>query len=237
MLDLLIILTNFIIIALVWKIFYSKFVIIKDISYLFLPIILGVLSIVIVTAISYFLLPAVEASFPEVFSLIVFYVLLAPFVEEWFKTYMIKIVNDYRRFQSVAEGAFVGSLIGLIFAGLENIIFTLQYAWNETIGLTIMLLIIRGTMVIFGHPLFSLINGTAIAINNLDKGFTTRKDFIRSVVFHMMWNFFVLLPVLMGFSSLLLRIFIMVVVSSILMSVVLKERNYVYRLESLRGAQ
>ena len=100
-------------------------------------------------------------------------VFVAPFVEEGMKAMVIFFIAtlDRNRFTSRASGAVIGGLAGAGFAFTENIVYyarVVVYGANtsgtgDVMGFLNHMVLLRGVLTAFGHPLFTLMTGIGVA--------------------------------------------------------------------------
>ncbi|MCE7737553.1 MAG: PrsW family intramembrane metalloprotease [Candidatus Heimdallarchaeota archaeon] len=228
---------NFIAIALFWRYFYRSLTFNKSIKFYTIHVLLGLLSPLLSLTITYFLQVFTHFLFADNLLLLIDFVILIPLVEEISKAYIVHLINKYRQFRSIKDGLIAGLIVGLVFALVENSIFALSSYLDKGLGSAITLFTLRGIFTIIGHPLFTSLNGVAIATMNFFKNYNARKDLLKSYLLHAGWNASVLSPSLLGIESMGVSIVVLyffgILIISALTATLIREKSYVFRLDSL----
>lgn len=228
---------NFIAISLFWRYFYRNLTLNKSKKFYVPHILLGVLAPLISITMTYLVQFLSKTLLVDNLLLLIDFVILIPFIEEISKAYVVHLINKYRTFTSIKDGLIAGLIVGLVFALVENTIFALA-SYNENgLGSAIVLFTLRGFFTIIGHPLFTSLNGVAIATMNYFKNYNPRKDLIKSWLLHAAWNATVLSPYLLRIDSMGMTIFVLyffgMLTISLLTATLIREKSYVIRLDSL----
>ncbi|MCL2471324.1 MAG: PrsW family intramembrane metalloprotease [Propionibacteriaceae bacterium] len=110
----------------------------------------------------------------------------APFVEEAMKASVVFLIAavDRNRFTSRVSGAVIGGLVGAGFAFTENIIYYARVVvygsytsgTGDVMAALDYMVLFRGVLTCFGHPLFTLMTGVGIAF-----AVTTRSKVVRVI--------------------------------------------------------
>ena len=130
-------------------------------------------------------------------------VFVAPFVEEFMKACVIFLIAsvDRNRFTSRVSGAVIGGLAGAGFAFTENIIYyarVVVYGSYTSGAGDVMeyldyMVLLRGVLTCFGHPLFTLMTGVGVAFAVTSRSKTVRvlapvTGYLFAALLHMFFN-------------------------------------------------
>ena len=165
-------------------------------------------------------------------------VFVAPFVEEATKASVIFLIVliDRNRFTSRASGAVIGGLAGAGFAFFENIIYyarvivygSMTAGTGDVAAALDYLVLMRGVLTCFGHPLFTLMTGVGVAFAVVSRSKIVRviapvTGYLMAAFLHMFFNWQVsvipeeqLLPMIMIIAwPVVIGVAIRVIISSV----------------------
>lgn len=215
-------------VILIWILIYSRILKINTKSYLILPLLFSLIAPLLSGGIYFLLNYSYNIEEYRPFKTLFFLVVLIPIIEELIKMQVVQYLNDFMKFRFAGEGMYVGALIGIVFAFVENVRYSLLSYISNGYSAMLIVITIRIFMSSFGHPVYTGLIGASYAIQKKIPTYTIRGAFIRSCFLHIGWNFAVFSTFLLGNPNEpdYITFFSVTIVSAITISITLQQRSF-----------
>ncbi len=140
-------------------------------------------------------------------------VLAIPLMEEITKDSMLYLFYRMNRdrFDTPLDGLVYGGLLGGGFAIAENMMYSFRGVFGLGVTEGFVITLIRGALMIVGHPLFTGLFGFGLVMKNISKPRLIFRYFFFGVIAHFFWNFVSISTVLFTNIDFYLSLFFLVV--------------------------
>ena len=136
----------------------------------------------------YLAIMALELILPPEILAIVIPVIVAPIAEEYSKGKGILLMRGNEEYEGMMDGLVYGVAIGAGFGLTENILYGLNALVFGGLLATVLLVIIRSSLEIVGHPFFTGWIGSEVGLEKMYGHGGFGKGYLLAVVFHAIWN-------------------------------------------------
>jgi len=118
-------------------------------------------------------------------------VLTIPLIEEISKDTFLYLFFRLKRgrFDSLFDGLVYGALLGSGFGLAENFVFSMRTIHSSGYTTAVLVTIIRGGLMIVGHPLFSGLFGYGLVYSKIGRKSALFRYFFYALMSHFFWNF------------------------------------------------